>query len=160
MYGLDHKLKTKESIRRKIDTDAKEKGQTLFESAMDIKDAVRYTTISSDKIFVDSYNKVKEELESKGYKEVRCKNYFDLYRQGKVKHKSVQSVFQDPDGYKFEVQFQTPSSQLAKDKKVPLYEEVRKLGVSKERRLELEKSMEELAKGVSNPKDIYKIKSH
>lgn len=160
MYGLEHKLKTKESIQRKIDTDSQEKNITLFESAMDIKDSVRYTTISSDATYVSSYYKVKEILESKGYKEIRCKNYFDLYKQGKVKHKSVQSVFENPEGYKFELQFHTPSSQLAKDKKVPIYEERRKPGLSRERQLELEKQMEDLAKSVTDPKDIYKIKSH
>lgn len=160
MYGLEHKLKTKESIRRKIDTDSEEKKISPFESAMDIKDAVRYTTISSDETFVSGYNKVKETLERKGYKEARCKNYFDLYRQGNVKHKSVQSVFEDPDGYKFEVQFHTQSSQRAKDKKVPIYEERRKPGLSRERQIELEKQMEDLAKTVADPKDIYKIKTH
>lgn len=160
MYGLEHKLKTKESIARKIDTDSKEKNISLFESASDIKDAVRYTTIAEDDNFVQAYNKFKKSLEEKGYEEIRCKNYFDLYRQGKVKHKSVQSIFSDSDGYKFEVQFHTPSSQDAKNKKLPLYEERRKTGLSKERQLELEKHMEALAKQVTIPQDIYAIKTH
>lgn len=160
MYGLEHKLKTRESTSRKIRTDSEEKRISEFESAVNIKDAVRYTTISSDNNFVDSYNKFKETLEDKGYSETRCRNYFEMYREGKVKHKSVQSVFKTPDGYSFEVQFQTPSSQSAKDKKIPLYEERRKPGLSKERQLELEDKMDELAKQVTDPKDIYKIKSH
>lgn len=83
-----------------------------------------------------------------------------MYSRGKVKHKSAQSVFKTPTGYEFEIQFQTPSSQAAKDKKVPIYEERRQLGISKERASELEAQMERLAESVSDPKDIYKIKSH
>ena len=107
-----------------------------------------------------TFDKFKEILESKGYEETRCKNYFEMYREGKVKHKSVQSVFKSPDGYNFEVQFQTPKSQEAKDKKVPIYEERRKPGLSRERQIELERQMDELAKTVPEPKDISKIKSH
>lgn len=160
MYGIEHKLKTKESIARKISTDSKEKNITPYESAMDIKDAVRYTALSEDNDFVSNYISIKDSLESKGYEEIRCKNYFDLYNQGKVKHKSVQSVFKNPDGYRFEIQFHTPSSQEAKDKKVPIYEERRKPGLSKERQLELEKQMEELAEKVTEPRDIKRIKTH
>lgn len=160
MHGLEHRLKTEESIKRKIKTDSIEKGISKYEAARDIKDGVRYTSIAKDNDFVSSYNKTKRALESKGYSEVRCKNYFDLYRQGKVKHKSVQSIFSDKDGYKFEVQFQTPSSQNAKDKKLPLYEERRKPGISKERAAYLEKMMVDLAENVPDPKDIYKIRSH
>lgn len=159
MYGLEHKLKTKESISRKITTDSEEKGISLDKAGKDIKDAVRYTTITDDKSFVDSYFKVKENLESKGYQEVRCKNYFDLYDKGLVKHKSVQSVFSDKDGYLFEIQFQTPSSQKAKDLKVPLYEERRKPGNSESRNRELERQMVQLAENVTTPPGIDRIRT-
>ena len=160
MYGLEHKLKTEESIKRKIDTDSEEKDISVGEAAASIKDTIRYTTIASDNSFVDSYEKFKSNMSDNGYKEVRCKNYFDLYNQGKVKHKSVQSVFETPDGHVFEVQFHTPASQEAKDKKIPIYEERRKPGLSKERQMELEREMEKLAEKVPEPRDISRIKSH
>lgn len=160
MYGLENKLKTEESLTRKIKTDAAEKGISESEAAKSIKDSVRYTTITNDNNFVKNYNSVKSSLEAKGYEETRCRNYWDMYSRGEVKHKSVQSVFKTPSGYEFEIQFQTPSSQAAKDKKVPIYEERRQLGISKERAYELETQMAKLAESVSDPKDIYKIKSH
>lgn len=160
MYGLEHRLKTRSSIQRKIETDSIEKGISTRESAADIKDAVRYTIITNDNDFVSNYEKMKDILSIIGYNEIRCKNYFQLYKEGKVKHKSVQSVFEDPDGYKFEIQFHTPSSQLAKDKKVPIYEERRKPGLSIDRQIELEKQMEKLAENISDPKNISKIKTH
>ena len=160
MHGLENKLKTKESISRKIMADSKEKNISPFEASTDIKDAVRYTIMSSDAKFTDNYFSVKNQLEQKGYSETRCKNYFDLYRKGKVKHKSIQSVFSDPDGYSFEIQFHTPSSQLAKDKKIQLYEERRKPGIKPDRARYLEEQMVVLAKNVSTPSGVYKIKTH
>lgn len=160
MFGLDHKLKTEDSLARKIDKNVKEDGVSPNDAAKDIKDAVRYTTITNDDKFVSNYNKVKKSLEDKGYTETRCKNYFDLYNQGKVKHKSVQCNYKTPDGYEFEIQFHTPSSQNAKTKKIPIYEESRQVGINPKRKAELIKQMETLAEQVAEPKDIYKIKSH
>ena len=160
MHGLNHRLKTYESINRKIKTDSIEKNQTIVNTAKGIKDAVRYTTISSNKDFVENYNAVKKQLEDMGYTETKCKNYFQMYNEGKVKHKSVQSNFKTKDGYEFEIQFQTPASQKAKDRKLPLYEERRKLGISDKRAAELEQKMVDLAEKVSEPKNIYTIKSH
>lgn len=159
-YGLEHRLKTKQSIQRKINTDSLEKGISTDDAAMGIKDAVRYTSISNTNNFVKSYFKVKRDLEKKGYSEVRCRNYFEMYLKGEAKHKSVQSVFKDKDGYLFEIQFQTPESQKAKDEKVPIYEERRKPGLSEDRKAELELQMTNLMDPVPIPEDILKIKSH
>lgn len=48
-------------------------------------------------------------------------------------HKAVQCTYQNKDGYKFELQFQTPSSQAAKELKTPIYEERRKVGISEQK---------------------------
>ena len=160
MYGLEHRLKTKESINRKIETDAKEKDISDYKAAKDLKDAVRYTSISNDDSFTKTYFNVKKELQKMGYDEVRCRNYFDSYRKGTAKHKSVQCVYKDRDGYLFEIQFQTPSSQKAKDEKVPLYERRRTPGLSLKEQQYLENEMDKLAKKVSTPKGVYTIKSH
>lgn len=148
MYGLNNRIKSLESISRKLDL------------GKDIRDAVRYTTISSEKNFVRNYEAIKSKLQQKGYTEIKCKNYFEDYKQGKVKHKSVQCNFRTNDGYTFEIQFHTKASQDAKTKKVPLYEEVRNPSVSDKRKAQIIKEMESLAESVRDPKDIDKIKSH
>ena len=160
MYGLNNKLKTKESIQRKIDSDSIKDRLSSFKSAKKINDAVRYTFIFDNNNFVKDYYDIKINLENLGYKEQRCKNYFSLYKEGKAKHKQVTSVFETKDGYKFEIQFQTPESQNAKDKKTPLYEERRKNNISLDRQKYLESEMEKLAENVPYPKDISKIKSY
>lgn len=99
-------------------------------------------------------------MEKKGYTETECKNYFELFNQGIVKHKAVQSLFETKDGFKFEVQFQTPESQHAKTKKIPLYEERRKVGIDDQRARELESEMEKIALEIPDPPRIDEIKSH
>lgn len=160
IYGIKNRLKTKESLERKIRTDSKEANVSLGKSAKQIKDAVRYTAVLDDDTFVDEYNTIKESLEEKGYTEIRCRNYFDLYRQGKAKHKQLTTVYEDSDGNKFELQFHTPSSIKVKEKKTSLYEEARNPNVTKRRKAELTKQMDVLAKQIKDPKGVYSIKSH
>lgn len=160
MYGLSHRLKTKESIERKIKSDALEEGISQQAAAKGIKDALRYTTVADNDNFVRTYNDTKDRLTNHGYSEVKCKNFWDLYRQGKAKHKQITCQFADINGYVFEIQFQTPDSIAAKEKKTPIYEERRKTGNTPERNAELERQMVELMETIPDPKDIYKIKSH
>lgn len=160
MYGLDHRLKQPTSIAGKIGSDAKSNGVSYAEASKGIKDAVRYTTVSDNESFVSDYRTLKQGLESKGYEEVKCKNFFEKYRAGEVQHKAVQTTFKSPTGYEFELQFQTPESQAAKELKIPIYEERRKQGISSSRAKELEKQMRDLAEQVPYPDGIETIESH
>jgi hypothetical protein len=159
MYGLENRLKQPSSIAGKIGSDSKDKKISFEDAYSGIKDAIRYTAVSEDKDFVRNYNRIKKSLNEKGYTETRCKNYFDLYAQGKVMHKAVQCTYRDKNGYEFELQFQTPSSQAAKELKVPIYEERRKVGISEQRALKLESDMRDLAECVQDPPRVSTIKS-
>lgn len=160
MYGLNNRLKQPTSLAAKIGADAKADDISFEEAASKIKDAIRYTSVSEDENFVDNYKKTKKSLEEKGYTEKRCRNYFDLYSKGKVQHKSIQCIFSDEDGNLFELQFQTVSSQAAKELKIPLYEERRSKNVSPERAKQLEREMRNLAECVPYPPYIEDIKTY
>ena len=160
MYGLEYRLKQPTSMAGKIASDAKEKNISYKEAVNDIKDPIRYTSVSNTKDFVKNYIGIKTDLEKKGYSEIKCKNYFESFKQGKVMHKAVQSTFRDKSGNVFELQFHTPSSQAAKELKLPLYEERRKAGINEIRAKEIEYSMRYLANRVKDPKDIDLILSH
>jgi len=138
----------------------KKKNISYKEAANGIKDSIRYTAVLDTSSFVRNYNSIKSELVNKGYEEIKCKNYFESYKQGKVMHKSVQSTYADKNGNVFELQFQTPSSQAAKELKLPLYEERRKTGISEIRAKELEAGMKYLADRVKDPINIERILSH
>ena len=159
MYGLENRLKQPSSIAGKIGSDSKDKHITFSDACSEIKDVIRYTAVSSNKNFVKNYNRIKKSLNEKGYTETRCKNFFVLYEKGKVMHKAVQCTYQNKDGYKFELQFQTPSSQAAKELKTPIYEERRKAGISEQKALYLESKMRDLAEHVPNPPGISSIKN-
>lgn len=103
MYGLEHRLKQPSSIAGKIGSDSKDKQISFSDAFSGIKDAIRYTAVSNDKDFVRNYNRIKKSLNEKGYTETRCKNYFDLYEQGKAMHKAVQCTYRNKDGYEFEL---------------------------------------------------------
>lgn len=160
MYGLEHRLKTPLSIGAKIGADAKESRISFEDAARGIKDTIRYTAVSDDRNYVNNYYSIKSNLEARGYRETSCKNYFDRYRLGYVKHKAVQSNFIDRDGNTFELQFHTPSSQTAKELKLPLYNERRQAGISPKRARQLERKMTNLAEKVSDPWDVYTIEEH
>jgi ppGpp synthetase/RelA/SpoT-type nucleotidyltranferase len=160
MYGLKHRLKQPTSLAAKIGSDAKEDNVPFESAAKSVKDVIRYTAVSDANNYYKSYNEIKTQLMEKGYSETQCKNYFDLYRQGKVMHKAVQSTFKSPDGYLFELQFQTPASQAAKELKIPIYEKRRQNGLTDKQKLELEKQMIDLAEQVSDPSYVFNIKSH
>lgn len=158
MYGLEHRLKQPTSLAAKIGADSKEKNISFEDASKGIRDAIRYTAVSDTKNFVDNYNNIKKGLEDLGYSETRCKNFFEKYKRGEAMHKSVQCTYRNSKGYEFELQFQTPASQAAKELKVPIYEERRKSGISKERALELEARMRDLAESVEDPPNIKRIK--
>lgn len=160
LYGLENRLKQPTSLAAKIGSDAKENDISFAKAAGSIKDAIRYTAVSDEEHFVSNYETIKRQLANKGYTEVRCKNYFVLYESGKAKHKAVQSVFEDHYGNAFELQFQTYSSQAAKELKTPIYEERRKIGNDDKRKWELERQMRDLAECVDSPLYIEDIKTH
>lgn len=158
MYGLEFRLKQPTSLAAKIGADSKEKNISFEDASKGIRDAIRYTAVSDTKNFVNNYSSIKKSLEDKGYSETRCKNFFEKYKRGEVMHKAVQCTYKNKDGYEFELQFQTPASQAAKELKIPIYEERRKAGISEKRALELEARMRDLAESVEDPPYIERIK--
>ena len=62
---MENRLKSLESIERKINKKEIENGKTEKEAAESIHDSVRYTTISDTKNFVSSYEKFKNSMEKK-----------------------------------------------------------------------------------------------
>lgn len=158
MYGLEFRLKQPASLAAKIGADSKEKNISFEDASKGIRDAIRYTAVSDTKNFVNNYSSIKKSLEDKGYSETRCKNFFEKYKRGEVMHKAVQCTYKNKDGYEFELQFQTPASQAAKELKIPIYEERRKAGISEKRALELEARMRDLAESVEDPPYIERIK--
>lgn len=171
MFGLDHRRKFDKSLAKKAISDAinpelKYNGDIEM-AASDIKDGARYTAVFDSDNFADGYKKVKESLEKMGIREYRCKNFFSQYREqdgtnGKIgEQKSVQCVFETPDGQKFELQFHTPESMAAKEVNHPTYKQKKEppsehVEFNKPRSL----FMRDTSSVVPDPKGVFDIEEH
>lgn len=158
--GLDFRLKSYDSLKRKIRSDYLETklynpNITLSDIAKQINDANRYTAILNVDNFVEQYRIINEALEEKGYKIIKSKNTFKLTN---VTYKGINNVYESPKGVRFELQFHTKESFNVKDKiNRKLYEEQRLPECTEERKKELEAMMIENTNKLTIPKDIDKI---
>jgi len=160
MYGLDFRMKQPTSMAGKIASDSKIDNISFEKASSGIKDAIRYTTILDEGNFTSGYNSMKKSLESKGYTELRCKNFYTAYKDGKSQQKAIQCVYKNQNGQTFELQFHTVKSQGVKELLHPLYEEYRKSSTADSRKSELDKQMKNLSKNVTDPTGVYNINSY
>ncbi len=159
MDGLDYRLKQPTSLAGKI---ASKGGVTgSFAGAADgITDAMRYTAVLEEKEFTSGYYSMREKLASEGYNEVRCKNFYQMYADGKSPQKAVQCLYRDEAGHTFELQYHTPESLGAKKLNHPRYNEQRMATTAQARRDELEAQMREISTNVPDPKGVFEIESY
>lgn len=171
MYGLDNRRKFDKSLAKKavadaINPDLKFNGD-VQKAADAIKDGARYTAVFDSDNFAEGYSRVKGALEKMGIKEYRCKNFFKQYRDqdgsdGKIgEQKSVQCVFETPDGQKFELQFHTPESMAAKEVNHPTYKQKKEppadhVEYNRPRSL----FMRDTSSVVPDPKNVFDIEEH
>ena len=121
LAGLEHKLKGKESLERKIITDAFGKltlpasnsdiYKYLKTASDEISDSVRYTLVIDEAEYVDKIKECLSSLEQQGYTINKFKNFW-----GDKKYQGINVQVVTPDGLKFELQFHTEQSLKAKEK--------------------------------------------
>ncbi|UZV57178.1 hypothetical protein [Pasteurella multocida] len=153
--GLDYRLKSIDSITRKVQTDIIRTGITEGESLSKITDIVRYTTIFESKNFTQNYFRMQEILTEKGYNVTRVKN---TWRKGAV-YKGINTIV-EKDGVKFEMQYHTKQSfELKNGKLHELYEKARILNISSEELKRLNEKMKDLSNQLETPVNIGKIRN-
>lgn len=162
LKGLDYRLKTSSSYKRKVDGDvfkAKEIGLPLTpeQASESIMDVIRYTTVADNATLVNTFDKTVAKLAGEGYDLVRVKNTFNVVESN---YKGVNTLFRDKaSGQVFELQFHTPQSLEVKEHGMhKLYEEWRLVTTTKERAKELDAMMYELGKQIKMPDNIDTIK--
>jgi len=149
MEGLQYRLKSEESLERKIKSDAEEKGLTESEAAARITDSVRYTAVFGPDELVAGADRVQEQLAEQGYERYdhKWKNYFGE----KGAYRGYNTVYvNSKTGQKFELQFHTRESLQRKEKVHKLYEEARVLPKGP-KRTQLYQQMEQMWEGFQNP---------
>ncbi|HHT7871398.1 minor capsid protein [Pasteurella multocida] len=153
--GLDYRLKSIDSIKRKVRTDIIRTGLTEEKSLSKITDIVRYTAIFEGNNFTQNYFRMRELLTEKGYNTIKVKN---TWRKGAV-YKGVNTIL-EKDGVKFEMQYHTKQSfELKNGKLHELYEQARVVNISPEELKRLNEEMKNLSDQLETPVNIGKIRN-
>jgi uncharacterized Zn-binding protein involved in type VI secretion len=155
MIGLEHRLKTAESLQRKIATDMAKAGRSAERAAAGVWDAVRYTASFPPDKLVEGTEAVLGRLQQQGNEVVQLKNTW--LEQSSYKGVNVQ--MRSPDGQMFEVQFHTPESFWAKEEGTHhLYELMRKLDRSSEEWARLNEEQMRITRQLQVPKGIERLR--
>ncbi|MEU3449398.1 ATP nucleotide 3'-pyrophosphokinase [Streptomyces thermolilacinus] len=135
LIGFDNRLKSPDSLKRKVATAMKEApGQSVEATLATINDAVRYTLQWPDARYTTGVVAASSHLAAWGNDSVRWKNTW-----GGSGYKGVNSGWREPrSGMRFEIQFHTPASKWAQEETHKLYEEQRLPGTSPERKKQLQ----------------------
>lgn len=167
LSGLDFRLKTESSYTRKVGkeiSDLQKKVDkagikytvTQQDAVSNMRDVVRYTSLSSKENLVNDYNTFMNAMSEKGYSVVRVKNTF----KKDAPYKGINTIIHDKNGFEFEVQFHTPQSfELKNGILHELYEEERLVTTTAARKLDLQKQMKEISDSIIFPDNVDSIES-
>lgn len=148
MEGLEYRLKSEDSLTRKIVDNIAEKNISAKEAVNEIFDVNRYTGIFNGKVLINQAKQIRGEIEKNGFKVVKVANTFG--KRGA--YQGLHFVFKHSDGRVFELQFHTPQSIKIKNEIHEFYEEFR-VSANKIRKNELARKMIEKWAGFIPPDD-------
>ncbi|GHF67991.1 hypothetical protein GCM10010218_56900 [Streptomyces mashuensis] len=149
LVGFDQRLKSKDSLKRKVATSLREhRGQTVEQALASINDAVRYTFQWQDGQYTAGVTRAASVLAQWGNDSARWKNTWG----SKHGYKGINSVWRAPrSGQPFEIQFHTAASKHAQQVTHKLYEEQRLPGTSPARKKELQRKQDAVFAAVPVP---------
>ncbi|MFH8788653.1 ATP nucleotide 3'-pyrophosphokinase [Streptomyces roseoverticillatus] len=149
LVGFDHRLKSPDSLKRKVATAMKEApGQTVDATLARISDSVRYTLQWPDGSYTNGVTIASSALALWGNDSVKWSNTWGR----KHGYKGINAAWRDPHSqHVFEVQFHTPSSKWAQEATHKLYEEQRLPTTSPERARELQERQDAIFMSVPVP---------
>ncbi|MGW7004715.1 ATP nucleotide 3'-pyrophosphokinase [Streptomyces sp. NPDC054933] len=149
LVGFDHRLKSPDSLKRKVATSLKESpGQTVDEALAKINDSVRYTLQWPDGTYSSGVAIASTVLSEWRNDSVKWSNTWGR----KKGYKAINSAWRAPrSGQVFEVQFHTPESKWAQEATHKLYEEQRLPSTSPERARELQRQQDAIFASVPVP---------
>ncbi len=122
LESFEHRLKTIESLRRKVIADSKDYEGSYYRAAHNICDSIRYTIIIEDSIYIEKVDEYLHSLENMGYEVLELKNNWGTnFCQG------INARFSDKNTDTiFEIQFHTPVGYQIKEQNTrDLYQVIR-----------------------------------
>lgn len=110
---LEHRFKTRERIKEKILQKMKTDNMTMIEASNTIYDALRFTIIINDDVYLQKVEEYIKRIEKAGFKVFRFRNAW-----GNEFYQGLNVSFVDQDSFKFELQFHTRQSHSIKEGKL------------------------------------------
>lgn len=142
LEGLEFRLKSVESLSRKIITDSHDMEVPLEVAASNIKDVLRYTFIIEENDYAEITKKTLDKLTKEGYSVYAFKNY---WANDSIDYQGINCNLKTSDGMIFEVQFHTKESYDTKSEKThKYYEIIRSESASDEEKAEASRKHSEL----------------
>lgn len=151
MHGLDNRLKTVESLTRKLPMKAEKKGITVKEYSGKLGDALRYTAVLPVNRYTAGVRRVMAALERDGFK------FTDKEQKwANTDYKGLHFNLVTPQGLTTELQFHTPESIATKKPSHKIFEEMR---VSKDPSVlkRCKARLMKLWRGVTVPQGVFSI---
>jgi hypothetical protein len=152
LVGLKHRLKSEESLARKIESEKDAFGGSARRAAQSMSDVNRYTMQVPPEKYGDAVKDVLEKLREEGYT-VRIKNYWS---PDAGPYRGMNVALTHTDGRKIELQFHTEDSLKVKHKTHKDYEEFR-ISKDNKRRKFLWDRMVRLSRTIPMPEGAMEI---
>ena len=146
LVGLEHRIKSEESLTRKILSDAHDMEVSLEEAAALIGDVLRYTFCIDEDQYVSTADNIFRTLEENHLPVVKFRN-----RWGNEGYKGINTNLKTENGLLFELQLHTPASFEAKELEHANYEIARSETATEEERIAAEKYAKEIYAKVPVP---------
>lgn len=149
LHRFETRLKSVDSLYRKIQDEMAQFGDDGEVAAAKIRDKVRYTAVLPEDGYWARGTEIADRLVAAGF--TRSKQTRGWRREG---YRGRNDTFKTADGVEFEVQFHTPASLYAAEVTHPWYEEARLPTTSDQRRAELDEQQNTVFAAVPAPDDV------
>lgn len=151
LIGLEHRLKTEESLARKIRNDSVEGGMTPEQAASKMYDVNRYTISNNEQNLTATVKTTISNMEGQGYEVMRVKNTLG---NPNAEYRGINMVVKANDGGLFELQFHTPRSLEVKEVNHKIYEQQRQSTTSRAEKKQMGQQMRDNAASIPTPDGI------
>ena len=142
LEGLEYRLKSSESLTRKIITDSHDMEISLEEAATNINDVLRYTLIIEENDYTEITKETLDKLTTEGYSVKVFKNF---WAKEDNDYQGINTTLKASNGMIFELQFHTKESYDTKSEKThKYYEIIRSESASDEEKAEASRKHHEL----------------
>lgn len=154
MEGMDYRLKSVDSLTRKIESGVAEGKGTASQLAADMFDINRYTTVYSETSYAESIQSTLDALREQGHT-LNVKNY---WTKDEFAYQGVNVQITTPAAQKFELQFHTDTSLAVKEGDLHTVYEAKRIETDEAKRAEYDRQMFDMAAKIPVPPGITSVR--